>query len=288
MADSTDATARPPSDTACSPTSRPAACPRRYEDWAHGVADDPGTIALIDELPLAEAPAEPGLLRRTVPRRSGRTVRPVPGLAARALGGGPRHRAHPRDADERGGPLRPARARARRDRGADRAARGRGIRRAVPLPRPLRLPLLGASASSIPSTGRARWCSTARSGRRPCRCPHRLPEVAWRGGIDLNPLDVRRTDDVAWLDALVWPEHDDRRERLRAAAAIAAVRPTAGSSPGTSTSGRGARRRGAGGRHPRRVPHRGAHVPRRSRGADGSPTSCASCPATGSRSRAGR
>jgi hypothetical protein len=55
--------------------------------------------------------------------------------------------------------------------------------------------------------------------------PDRLPDVAWRGGIDLNPLDVRSAEDVAWLDALVWPEHDDRRQRLRAAAVIAASDP---------------------------------------------------------------
>jgi hypothetical protein len=55
--------------------------------------------------------------------------------------------------------------------------------------------------------------------------PSELPEVVWRGGIDLNPLDVRHADDLAWLDALVWPEHDDRRERLRAAAAIVAADP---------------------------------------------------------------
>lgn len=59
----------------------------------------------------------------------------------------------------------------------------------------------------------------------PVPVPSALPEVVWRGGIDLNPLDVRHPDDLAWLDALVWPEHDDRRQRLRAAAAIAAADP---------------------------------------------------------------
>jgi hypothetical protein len=59
----------------------------------------------------------------------------------------------------------------------------------------------------------------------PVPVPDRLPEVVWRGGIDLNPLDVRHADDLAWLDALVWPEHDDRRARLRAAAGIAAADP---------------------------------------------------------------
>lgn len=55
--------------------------------------------------------------------------------------------------------------------------------------------------------------------------PARLPEVVWRAGIDLNPLDVTDPADVNWLDALIWPEHGHRRERLRAAAAIAAAEP---------------------------------------------------------------
>ena len=46
------------------------------------------------------------------------------------------------------------------------------------------------------------------------------PEVVWRSGVDLNPLDLRRDDDLAWLDALVWPEHRERRDRLRAAAQV--------------------------------------------------------------------
>ncbi|WP_433788486.1 DUF2332 domain-containing protein [Actinoplanes sp. CA-252034] len=55
--------------------------------------------------------------------------------------------------------------------------------------------------------------------------PTRLPEVVWRAGLDLNPLQVTDPADVAWLDALIWPEHEHRRERLRAAAAIAAADP---------------------------------------------------------------
>ena len=46
--------------------------------------------------------------------------------------------------------------------------------------------------------------------------PDALPEVVWRGGIDLNPLDVRDDDAMRWLQTLVWPEHDDRRGRLAA------------------------------------------------------------------------
>lgn len=51
--------------------------------------------------------------------------------------------------------------------------------------------------------------------------PAALPAVAWRAGIDLNPLDIRDPDDVAWLEALIWPEQDFRRERLRRAIAVA-------------------------------------------------------------------
>ena len=51
--------------------------------------------------------------------------------------------------------------------------------------------------------------------------PAELPQVVWRAGIDLNPLDINNPDDVAWLEALIWPEQDFRRERLRRAIAIA-------------------------------------------------------------------
>lgn len=47
--------------------------------------------------------------------------------------------------------------------------------------------------------------------------PERLPEVIWRGGIDLNPLDVTNREDVRWLETLVWPEQHDRRARLASA-----------------------------------------------------------------------
>lgn len=51
--------------------------------------------------------------------------------------------------------------------------------------------------------------------------PSALPTITWRGGIDLNPLDVQDTDAMAWLTNLVWPEQDDRRLRLEAAIDIA-------------------------------------------------------------------
>ena len=45
--------------------------------------------------------------------------------------------------------------------------------------------------------------------------------IAGRTGIDLNPVDPRVPDERIWLEALVWPEHHGRRERLRAALEVA-------------------------------------------------------------------
>ncbi len=55
--------------------------------------------------------------------------------------------------------------------------------------------------------------------------PTHLPEVAWRAGADLNPIDPLDQDQIAWLETLVWPEHTARRDRLHAAAQIAAADP---------------------------------------------------------------
>ena len=51
--------------------------------------------------------------------------------------------------------------------------------------------------------------------------PSRMPTVVWRRGLDLNPLDVSNPEDVKWLEALVWPGHEGRLERLAAAIRIA-------------------------------------------------------------------
>lgn len=55
--------------------------------------------------------------------------------------------------------------------------------------------------------------------------PTTRPDVVWRAGLDLNPLDVTDPADVAWLDALIWPEHADRRARLHAAVEVARADP---------------------------------------------------------------
>lgn len=103
------------------------------------------------------------------------------------------------------------------------------------LPQPLALLEVGASAGlglypdrytyrygthQLGSGGPVLTC--ALTGTPP---PARLPDVVWRAGLDLNPLRVTDPADVAWLTALIWPEHHHRRERLHAAAAIAAADP---------------------------------------------------------------
>lgn len=80
-----------------------------------------------------------------------------------------------------------------------------------------RLAPAGAAPGSYPVLG----CAVTG----PVPLPAELPRVVWRAGIDLNPLDVRNPDDVAWLEALIWPEQDFRRERLRRAIAVAQADP---------------------------------------------------------------
>ncbi len=40
-------------------------------------------------------------------------------------------------------------------------------------------------------------------------------------GLDLRPLNLHSGDDMGWLETLVWPEHAERAQRLRAAIEIA-------------------------------------------------------------------
>jgi len=52
--------------------------------------------------------------------------------------------------------------------------------------------------------------------------PPAIPRIAYREGIDLNPLNVTNSLDREWLEALVWPEQTDRLELVRNAADIVA------------------------------------------------------------------
>jgi hypothetical protein len=67
--------------------------------------------------------------------------------------------------------------------------------------------------------------------RFPCKAdtaapiPAAVPAIVWRAGLDLNPLDVRNDDDMAWLETLVWPDQPDRAARLHAAISVARCDP---------------------------------------------------------------
>lgn len=50
--------------------------------------------------------------------------------------------------------------------------------------------------------------------------PEAIP-VAWRRGVDIQPIDLGEDDAVQWLRGLVWPEHVGRQERLTNAIELA-------------------------------------------------------------------
>jgi hypothetical protein len=62
-------------------------------------------------------------------------------------------------------------------------------------------------------------CSVTGSG-----LPLAVPQIAWRAGIDRNPLDPEDPQDVAWLKALVWPGEEARESRLTSALRLVAGR----------------------------------------------------------------
>ncbi|PZQ90638.1 MAG: DUF2332 domain-containing protein [Leifsonia xyli] len=51
--------------------------------------------------------------------------------------------------------------------------------------------------------------------------PGALPDIRWRRGVDLAPLDVGDSDDMRWLEASLPPDDPERLARLRDAVATA-------------------------------------------------------------------
>jgi hypothetical protein len=99
------------------------------------------------------------------------------------------------------------------------------------LPQPLALLEVGASAglTLLPDRYSYDYNGTRLTGtdpaapvlacdaRGPVPLPAGVPEVSWRAGLDLNPLDVTSDADVRWLECLVWPGETGREERLATA-----------------------------------------------------------------------
>lgn len=55
--------------------------------------------------------------------------------------------------------------------------------------------------------------------------PDKLPEIAWRAGLDLNPLDVSNSGQMDWLEMLVWPGQEQRAIRLKKSISVARIDP---------------------------------------------------------------
>ena len=55
--------------------------------------------------------------------------------------------------------------------------------------------------------------------------PSNFPAVAFRVGIDLNPVRLTDADESLWLRALIWPEHERRAAQLEAAIGLATEDP---------------------------------------------------------------
>jgi hypothetical protein len=196
-----------------------------YEAWAAGVSRDAATLALIDELPPQKR--QPNLVFSAA-RLLGAPIAAYPVFAAWLAG----HWSEVREV---------ALTHATQTNEAARCALHLPVLGGIE--GPIALLEVGASAglclypdrysyryTGHPQLDPADGSSTvvlecALRGETATPVPEALPEVVWRAGIDLHPLDVRSAADIDWLDALVWPEHDDRRARLRAAAEIAARTP---------------------------------------------------------------
>jgi hypothetical protein len=52
--------------------------------------------------------------------------------------------------------------------------------------------------------------------------PAAVPQIKWRAGVDLNPIDATDPEQRRWLQCLVWPEHTTRAAVLDAALGVAA------------------------------------------------------------------
>ena len=62
------------------------------------------------------------------------------------------------------------------------------------------------------------------TGATPAECRWGRPDIAYRVGIDVAPLDPRDPDVRRWLTCLIWPDQEERETRLRTALDAAAAR----------------------------------------------------------------
>ena len=189
----------------------------RYADWARGIAADTELLRLLESFPRIKQ--QPNLVL-TALRFNGVPLRPWAGvrdlvherwpLIAVTIAG----RATQTNEAGRLAVLLPAFAR---------------------LPQPLAIVEVGASMGLCLQPSRwaydydGRLVGDPAAPRLGCALTGELPampQIAWSAGLDLNPLSPADPDDVAWLEALIWPVGDgepdaERLGRLRAAVDLA-------------------------------------------------------------------
>lgn len=197
----------------------------RYQDWANGIAADQVLLANIVKLPTAKR--QPVLIL-TCARLAGVPLRPFVSVREDFVALWPKISKF----------------------ALERFTQTNDPRRCNPLmialsrvPGQIALIEVGASAglNLYPDKYSYRWIAPGRkiafgpeggspvnleakiSGLEP-RAP-KLPKIVYREGIDLNPLDVRNDSDIAWLEALVWPEQTERLKLVRAAFEIVKADP---------------------------------------------------------------
>ncbi|HEU4849050.1 MAG TPA: DUF2332 domain-containing protein [Terrimesophilobacter sp.] len=205
-----------------------------FEEWALGVAGDPQVLAVIDELPLQKR--QPNLVF-AVARLLGAPeggyhefrdwlLAHWPAVSREAVG-----RMTQTNEPRRCAALLPALGVVAASRAAQSSPH-----------RPLALLELGASAGLClypdrysyrygddewlhPASGPSTVAIETETHGSAVPVPEALPEIVWRAGIDVEPLDVRDPDAVRWLETLVWPEQEARRRRIRNAVGLVRADP---------------------------------------------------------------
>ena len=197
-----------------------------FSEWASGVADDPAVLAWLSDLPRVKQ--QPNLVFAAARWHGVPAPGPYPGLRDALLGDNGTIRAT-------------ILSRSTQTNEAGRLATLTPAFATIAGDQPLALVEVGASAGLCLYPDRYSYAWATESGlvtagegpRLECEVTGRLPDIVripvvrWRAGIDLNPLSVTDDDAMDWLANLVWPEQDDRRERLRVAVEVARADPPA-------------------------------------------------------------
>ena len=197
-----------------------------FREWALGVAGDPDVLAWLQTLPERKRQAN---LVFAAARWHGV---PAPGRTPRlrdALlgddGADPGDDPGAVDPDQRGGPAGHAVPGVREPGHAGRSRCSRSARApgcaSTPTATLIRWTFPDGGTQETDPVGPLLECAT--TGELAAVGP--AARSSWRAGIDLSPVDVTDDDAVRWLETMVWPEQEERRERLRRAVEIARADP---------------------------------------------------------------